>query len=60
VHLEPSGRYLCIVPAPGRDRLFLPFEDDDEKTCEIISKIVLLAHDSSIRDPSIIRQLSEL
>lgn len=59
IHVEPAGRYLCIVPVPERDRLFLPFEEDDKKTSEIISKIVLLAHDSSIRDPSILAQLPQ-
>jgi hypothetical protein len=57
VHLEPGGRYLCIVPAAERDRVYLPFEDDDEKTSEIISKIVLLAHDSAIQDRRILGQL---
>ncbi len=57
IHLEPSGRYLCVVPARGNlESLYLPFEDD-AKTAEVMSKIMVLAHDGQILDPSILRQL---
>ncbi|MEU4428192.1 DUF4132 domain-containing protein [Actinoplanes sp. NPDC024001] len=63
IHVEPGG-YLCIVPArfgatPHR-RLFLPFADDDRMTSVILSKVLLLANDESITDPSILSQLSTL
>ena len=32
--------------------------DDDPKTAEIMSKIILLAEDAKIKDPTILQQLS--
>jgi hypothetical protein len=53
------GRALFIVPvhAQHRGRLFLPFADDDPKTAEVLSKILLLARDKQIKDPSILDQI---
>jgi hypothetical protein len=58
VHKLPGGA-LCIVPvhAQHRGRLFLPFADDDPKTAEVISKVLLLARDGEILDPGILEQL---
>ncbi|HVJ83081.1 MAG TPA: hypothetical protein VNC50_18575, partial [Planctomycetia bacterium] len=58
VHRLPGGS-VCIVPvhAQHRGRLFLPFADDDPKTAEITSKVLLLAKDHEIQDPSILQQL---
>lgn len=58
VHLIPGGA-LCIIPvhAQHRGRLFLPFADDDPKTAEIVSKILLLSRDSEIKDPLILQQM---
>jgi predicted DNA-binding WGR domain protein len=58
VHRQPGGA-LCIVPVHSqhRGRLFLPFADDDPRTAEVVSKVVLLARDSEIKDPSILEQI---
>ncbi len=58
VHRRPGGS-VCIIPvaAQRRGRLFLPFADDDPKTAEIMSKLLLLARDDQIKDPSILTQL---
>jgi hypothetical protein len=58
VHRQPGGS-ICIVPvhAQHRGRLFLPFADDDPRTAEVISKILLLARDHEIQDPTILQQL---
>jgi HEAT repeat protein len=58
VHRMPGGS-LCIVPvhAQQRGRLFLPFADDDPRTAEVLSKVILLARDGDIQDPSILEQL---
>lgn len=58
VHRQPGGA-LCLVPvhAQHRGRLFLPFADDDPKTAEVISKVIMLARDAEIRDPAILDQL---
>lgn len=55
--MEPDDSYLCIVPArrrKGQDTL-LPF--DDERLALILSKALLLADDTAITDPDIVRQL---
>ncbi|MEM7537588.1 MAG: DUF5724 domain-containing protein [Chloroflexota bacterium] len=60
VHQRP-GNYVCIVPvhAQHRGRLFLPFVDDDPKSAEIMSKVVMLARDGEIKDPSILEQIRQ-
>ena len=49
--------FIVPVHSQHRGRLFLPFMDDDPKTAEIISKILLLAEDAKIKDPEILRQI---
>lgn len=56
VHLQP-GRMLYLQPVADRERLFLPFADDDPKSVEILSKVLLLAEDGLIRDPGLLAQL---
>lgn len=58
VHRMPGGA-VCIVPvhAQQRGRLFLPFADDDPRTAEVVSKVLLLARDREIQDPAILEQL---
>lgn len=59
VHRQPGGA-LCIVPvgAQHRGRVFLPFVDDDPRTAEVISKVLLLARDDRIQDPTVLEQLT--
>jgi hypothetical protein len=59
VHSMSSG-YLSILPVHSqhRGRLFLPFVDDDPRSAELISKVLLLARDQEIQDPTILRQLN--
>ena len=40
-------------------QVHLPFEEDDLKTAEILSKVMLLADDRKIRDRSILAQIPE-
>jgi hypothetical protein len=58
VHRQP-GQALCIVgvQSPQRGRLFLPFADNDPRTAEVVSKVLLLAKDKLIKDPTILEQL---
>jgi hypothetical protein len=58
VHKQPGGA-LCVVPvnAQHRGRLFLPFADDDPRTAEVVSKVLLLARDKEIQDPTILQQI---
>jgi len=50
---------LNILPVHSqhRGRLFLPFMDEDPKTAEIVSKVLLLAEDDKIKDPTVRMQI---
>lgn len=54
------GKYLSVLPVHSqhRGRIFLPFIDDDPKSAELIAKVLLLAKDHEIQDPTILQQLS--
>lgn len=60
IHIEPGG-YLCVVPdasaAGQKQRLFLPFADEDVMTSVILSKVLMLAADDRITDPTINAQI---
>lgn len=60
-HRIPGGT-LVIVPVHGqhRGRIFLPFADDDPKTAEVLSKVILLARDREIQDPNLLNQIRAL
>ncbi|PXY42737.1 hypothetical protein DMB65_01570 [Flavobacterium cheongpyeongense] len=60
VHQMP-GKYLSILPVHSqhRGRLFLPFADDDPKSAEVMSKVLLLAKDNEIQDPTILTQIDK-
>ena len=58
IQMEPNSQYLCIVRAPKKSantNVFLPFEDSTLSL--IISKALLLANDSKIRDKQILAQI---
>jgi hypothetical protein len=61
--MEPNDQYLCIVPDRGAalnvgpGKVFLPFEESGGRLSLILSKAFLLAEDSKITDPTILRQL---
>lgn len=65
VHLGSANAYkqasgaLFIVPVHSqhRGRIFLPFMDEDPRTAEIVSKILMLAQDQKIKDPHILEQI---
>jgi hypothetical protein len=58
--MEPNDQYLCIVPdsraRAAEEDLYLPFEGDATLSI-IISKALLLADDTKIKDPTITRQI---
>jgi hypothetical protein len=60
--MEPNDQYLCIVPAQGQaaagaaSQVYLPFEGD-QTLAIILSKAFLLAKDTAITDPTIVRQI---
>lgn len=58
IHQE-GGAAIAVLPVHSqhRGRLFLPFVDDDPKTAEVISKVLLFADDAKIKDPFILDQI---
>ena len=59
VYKQATGAlYIIPVHSQHRGRLFLPFLDEDPRTAEVLSKVVLLADDTKIKDPQILAQLS--
>lgn len=58
VHQQGNAMlYVIPVHSQHRGRIFLPFVDDDPKTAEIMSKILLFAEDNKIKDPNILSQI---
>lgn len=51
-----GGAMIPVLPVHSqhRGRVFLPFVDDDPKTAEIISKVLLFSDDTKIKDPMIL------
>ena len=49
--------FIVAVQSQHRGRLFLPFADNDPRTAEVMSKVLLLARDNEIKDPSILEQI---
>jgi hypothetical protein len=45
---------VLAVQSGQRGHIFLPFADNDPRTAEIVSKILLFADDKKIKDPSIL------
>ncbi|MDS0525125.1 DUF5724 domain-containing protein [Clostridium sp. SHJSY1] len=57
-HKMGTGAINIIAVHSGhRGKIFLPFIDSDPKSAEIVSKILLLAEDKKIKDPSILEQI---
>ncbi len=54
-----GGGMIPVLPVHSQHRgqIFLPFVDDDPKTAEIISKVLLFAKDQTIKDPSIVAEI---
>lgn len=65
VHLGSAGAtvlpgtalFIVAVHSQHRGRMFLPFADDDPRTAEVMSKVLLLARDREIKDPHILDQI---
>ena len=55
--LPGTALFIVAVHSQHRGRLFLPFADDDLKTAEVLSKVLLLARDRQIKDPSILDRI---
>lgn len=56
---QQAGPMIQVLPVHSqrRGRLFLPFVDEDPKTAEVLTKILLFAEDQKIKDPFILEQI---
>ena len=56
---QKAGATIEVLPihSQHRGRIFLPFIDDDPKTAEIMSKVLLFAQDEKIKDIFILEQI---
>ena len=56
---QQGGAMIPVLPVHSqhRGRIFLPFADEDPKTAEIISKVLLFAEDGKIKDPMILESI---
>ena len=56
-----GGTMIPVLPVHSqhRGKIFLPFVDDDPKTAEIISKVIMFAEDDKIKDPMILSNISK-
>ena len=56
---KSGGSMIAVLPVHSqhRGRIFLPFADDDPKTAEIITKVIMFAEDKKIKDVSILEQV---
>ena len=54
-----GGSMIPVLPVHSQQRgkIFLPFIDDDPKTAEVISKVLLFAQDDKIQDPMILSNI---
>ena len=50
---------VLAVESGKKSKLFLPFIDEDPKTAEIMTKVLTFAQDDRIKDPYIMRQITE-
>ncbi|WHY69332.1 DUF4132 domain-containing protein [Neobacillus sp. SuZ13] len=58
VYKQATGAiYIVPVHSHQRGRVFLPYMDEDPKTAEIVSKVLMLAEDKKIKDPFILEQI---
>lgn len=57
---EAGAIHILPVHSQKRGKLYLPFLDEDPKTAEILSKIVLLAEDQKLKDPTILSQIKRV
>lgn len=58
-HPQDDSHMIHALPvhSQSRGKIFLPFIDEDPKTAEIMSKILLFAQDDRIKDPYIMDQI---
>ncbi len=56
-----GGAMIPVLPVHSqhKGKIFLPFADEDPKTAEIISKVLMFAEDDKIKDPMILSSIAK-
>lgn len=56
---QKAGSVIHMIPvwSGHRGKVYLPFLDEDPMTAQIISKVIMLAKDTAIKDPAILAQI---
>ena len=56
---QKAGSTIHMIPvwSGQRGKVYLPFLDEDPMTAQIVTKVVMLAQDTSIKDPAILSQI---
>lgn len=56
---KAGGAMIPVLPvySQHRGKIFLPFADEDPKTAEIITKVIMFAEDKKIKDVSILEKI---
>lgn len=49
--------HVVPVHSQHRGKIFLPFVDEEPKTAEVLSKVLMFAEDQKIKDPGVISQI---
>lgn len=59
IHKRP-GSMVFVIPVHSqfRGKIFLPFADEDPKSAEVLTKVITLANDQDIKDPTILAQIA--
>lgn len=56
---QKGGSIIHMIPVYSgkRGKVYLPFLDEDPMTAQILTKVIMLAEDTKIKDPSILQQI---
>ena len=58
IHMAGGHQINVVAVSSGKkSKIFLPFLDEDPKTAEIITKMIMFANDDKIKDPFIMQQI---
>ncbi|MBQ1389437.1 MAG: DUF4132 domain-containing protein [Clostridia bacterium] len=58
IHMVGGHQINVVAVSSGKkSKIFLPFLDEDPKTAEIITKMLMFSNDDKIKDPFIMRQI---
>ena len=56
---QDGGNSIYMIPiySGKRGKVYLPFLDEDPMSAQILTKVIMLAEDTKIKDPTILNQI---